>query len=53
MDLIGLTGKPVVSKQDVFHLNEIEKAEAARRGVEEFKLQMNEEMLEALGLRVR
>ena len=53
VDLIGLTGKPVVSKQDVFHLNEIEKAEAARRGVEEFKLQMNEEMLEALGLRVR
>lgn len=53
VDLIGLTGKPVISKEDVFHLTEIEKAEAARRGVEEYKLQLNEEMLEALGLRVR
>jgi ferredoxin--NADP+ reductase len=53
LELIELGGKPVIRKEDVFQLRKIEKSEAAQRGLEEYKMQCNEEMLEALGLRIR
>ncbi len=43
-------GKPVVSKEDVERLEEVEHAEAEKRGLEEFKFASNQEMLEALGM---
>ena len=43
-------GKPVVSKSDWQRLEEIERAEAEKRGLEEFKFASSEEMLEAMGL---
>jgi ferredoxin--NADP+ reductase len=42
-------GKPIITKEDVTRLNEIEAAEAEKRGVEIFKMKTNEEMLAALG----
>ena len=44
------SGKPVITNQDAFRLNEIETEEAARRGVEAFRFDTNAAMLEALGL---
>ncbi len=45
-------GKPVVTKDDIARLEEAERAEAERQGLEEFKFAKNEEMLEAMGLGV-
>jgi ferredoxin--NADP+ reductase len=42
-------GKPVVTKEDVRKLEAVEMAEAQKRGVEEFKFDTNEEMLQAIG----
>jgi len=42
--------KPVVTKTDLFRLEEIEKTQAERLGLEEYKFDSNEEMLKALGL---
>jgi ferredoxin/flavodoxin---NADP+ reductase len=42
--------KPVISKADLFRLEELEQAQAERLGLEEFKLGSNVEMLKALGL---
>jgi len=42
--------KPLVTKDAVFRLDEIEAAEAARRGVEAFRFDTNAAMIEALGL---
>ena len=42
--------KPVVTKEDVKKLEAVEIAEAQKRGVEEFKFDTNEEMLQAIGL---
>jgi ferredoxin--NADP+ reductase len=44
--------KPVVTKEDIKKLEAIEFAEAQKRGVEEFKFDTNEEMLQALRLTV-
>ena len=44
------SGKKVVRKEDVSCLEAVELAEAARRGVEEYKMKTNEEMLAAMGL---
>jgi ferredoxin--NADP+ reductase len=42
--------KPIISKADLFRLEEIERAQAERLGLEEFKFSSNVEMLKALGL---
>ena len=44
--------RPIVTKEDVKKLEAIELAEAQKRGVEEFKFDTNEEMLQALGLSI-
>jgi ferredoxin--NADP+ reductase len=43
--------KPVVMKEDIKKLEAIEQAEAQKRGLEAFKFNNNEEMLQAMGLR--
>lgn len=43
-------GKPVVDNAAALRLYEAEKAEAEKRGLEEFKFTSNEEMLKAMGL---
>jgi ferredoxin--NADP+ reductase len=45
-------GKPVVVKEHVKRLEEVESEEAARRGLEEFKFDSNADMLKAIGLEV-
>jgi ferredoxin/flavodoxin---NADP+ reductase len=47
---LAALGKPVISKSDVARLDAVEQAEARRRGLEEYKLSTNEEMLAAIGL---
>jgi ferredoxin--NADP+ reductase len=42
--------KPIVTKEDIKRLEVIEADEAQRRGLEEFKFDNNEEMLNAMGL---
>ena len=42
--------KPIVRKEDIQRLEAVEAAEAAKRGLEEFKFASNEEMLHAMGL---
>ncbi|HLO18391.1 MAG TPA: hypothetical protein VK206_26395 [Anaerolineales bacterium] len=44
--------KLVVTKDDVKKLEAVELAEAQKRGVEEFKFDNNEDMLQAIGLTV-
>jgi ferredoxin--NADP+ reductase len=44
--------KLIVTKEDIKKLEAIETAEAQKRGVEEFKFDTNEEMLQAIGLTV-
>jgi ferredoxin--NADP+ reductase len=44
-------GKPVVLKDDIKKLETIETAEAQRRGVEAFKFNNNDEMLQVMGLK--
>ena len=44
--------KPIVTKDDIKKLEVIEIAEAQKRGVEEFKFDNNDDMLQALGLTV-
>ncbi|HEX2997939.1 MAG TPA: FAD-dependent oxidoreductase [Anaerolineales bacterium] len=57
-DLKGLAerikslSKPVVVKDDVKKLEAVELAEAQKRGIEEFKFDNNDEMLQAMGLTV-
>lgn len=43
-------GKPVVLKEHVKKLEEVEREEAQKRGVEEFKFDSNDDMLKAIGL---
>ena len=45
-------GKPVVMKDDVKKLEGVELAEAQKRGLESFKFNNNDEMLQAMGLKV-
>ena len=42
--------KPIVTKEDVRRLEAVEAEEATKRGLEEFKFDSNEEMLQAMGL---
>jgi ferredoxin--NADP+ reductase len=42
-------GKPIVMKEDIKKLEEIETAEAQKRGLEAFKFDSNEDMLQAMG----
>ena len=44
--------KLIVTKEDIKKLEAVEIAEAQKRGVEEFKFDSNEEMLQAIGLTV-
>jgi ferredoxin--NADP+ reductase len=44
--------KPIVTKDDVKKLEAVEIAEAQKRGVEEFKFDSNDDMLQAMGLTV-
>lgn len=45
-------GKPIVTKDDIKRLEAIEATEAQKRGLEEFKFDNNEDMLNAMGLTV-
>jgi ferredoxin/flavodoxin---NADP+ reductase len=42
--------KPIVTKDDIHRLENVEAEEAQKRGLEEFKFASNEEMLRAMGL---
>ena len=42
--------KPVVTKEDIKKLEAVEVAEAEKRGMEEFKFDTNDDMLQAIGL---
>ena len=44
-------GKPVVLKEDIKKLEALEAAETQKRGVEEFRFDNNDEMLQAMGLK--
>lgn len=44
--------KPVVTEDDIRRLDAVELAEAQKRGMEDFKFNNNEEMLQAMGLTV-
>jgi hypothetical protein len=44
-------GKPIVLKEDIKRLEALEIAETQKRGVEEFKYDNNDEMLQAMGLK--
>ena len=46
------SGKPVVLKEDIKKLEAIEAAETQKRGVDEFRFNNNDEMLQAMGLEV-
>ena len=43
-------GKPIVTKEDVKRLEAVEAEDAQKRGLEEFKFDNNEDMLNAMGL---
>lgn len=45
-------GKPIVVKEDIKRLEAVELAEAQKLGVEEFKFSHNEDMLQAMGLKL-
>jgi len=45
-------GKPVILKESITKLEEVENEEAQKRGLEEFKFDSNDEMLKAMGLNV-
>ena len=47
---LAQSGEPVVHKADWQRLEDVEQAEAARQGLEEFKFGSNEEMLAAMGM---
>jgi ferredoxin--NADP+ reductase len=49
-DKVHNLGKPVVMKEDIKRLEAIEAEEAQKRGLEEFKFDNNEDMLNAMGL---
>lgn len=46
-------GKPIVRKEDIKKLEAVEAEEAQKRGLEEFKFNNNEDMLNAMGMTVR
>ncbi|HAV77487.1 MAG TPA: hypothetical protein DCX53_09040 [Anaerolineae bacterium] len=50
VEKIKSLGKPIVTKDDIKKLEAAETAEAQKRGVEDFKYDNNEAMLQAMGL---
>lgn len=46
-------GKPIVRKEDIKRLETVEAEESQKRGLEEFKFDNNEDMLNAMGLMMR
>ncbi len=48
--LLGDVDRPVVRKDDVQRLEQVERQEAEQRGLEAFKFSANEEMLSAMGI---
>ena len=50
VEKIKSLGKPIVTKEDIKKLEAAETAEAQKRGVEDFKYDNNEAMLQAMGL---
>jgi ferredoxin--NADP+ reductase len=49
-DRVHGLGKPIVTKADIKRLETVEAEEAQKRGLEEFKFDNNEDMLNAMGL---
>jgi ferredoxin--NADP+ reductase len=49
-DKVHSLDKPIVAKEDIKRLEAVEAEEAKKRGLEEFKFDNNEEMLNAMGL---
>jgi ferredoxin/flavodoxin---NADP+ reductase len=49
LEAVQRTGKPLIRKPDIQQLEEFERLEAERLGLEEFKLKTNEEMLQVIG----
>jgi hypothetical protein len=49
LEKVRSLGKPIVMKDDVRKLEAAETAEAQKRGLEAFKFNSNEEMLQAMG----
>lgn len=49
-EIVALTGKPVIGKEDVKRLEQAEREHAERLGVEFYKHKSNQEMLRAIGL---
>lgn len=47
---LGSLGKPIVLKEHIKKLEEVENEEAQKRGLEEFKFDDNDDMLKAIGL---
>ena len=47
---VQLLSKPIVTKEDIKRLEAVEAEEAQKRGLEEFKFDSNEDMLNAMGL---
>ena len=50
MERVLNLGKPIVTRTDIKKLEAIEIEEASKRGLEEFKYDNNEEMLNVMGL---
>jgi ferredoxin--NADP+ reductase len=49
-DRVHNLGKPIVTKEEIKRLEAVEAGEAQKRGLEEFKFDNNEDMLNAMGL---
>ncbi len=49
-DKMNALPKPIITKTELKKLEAVENAEAAKRGIPEFKFSTNEEMLQAIGL---
>ena len=47
---MAMLGKPIVTKENIKKLEEVENEEAQRLGVEEFKYATNDDMLKAIGM---
>jgi ferredoxin--NADP+ reductase len=50
LEKVKSLGKPIVLKEDIKKLEAVETAEAQKRGLEAFKFDSNEDMLQAMGL---
>ena len=48
---LAVSGKAIITKEDLTHLETIENAERGKRGLEDFKFATNEEMFSVLGVK--